>query len=341
MTDQTSQSGSGCIYSTPRARTRAIELGIDYKNIYGSGPDGLVIEKDILHASKHRPPLISPLAKKLAVLYNIDPLPITGTGFHNKIMAEDIQQVYSASEPDKTITPPENPAHKTTEDNPYKDEIPFSGIRKIIADKMMDSLLTLAQASHRVTVDMSEAVRLREQLKTCGIKVSYNDMVIRCTAKALSEHPIMNSSMGDASILLKKEINVGVAVATERGLLVPVIRHTDQKSLTEIAAESKDLAARTKSGSLLPDELSGGTFTVTNLGMFGIESFTAIINKPEAGILAVGKMEKRPAVRDDQIIILPLLQLSLTYDHRIVDGAPAALFLSRIKQLLENPGLLL
>ncbi len=341
MTDQKTTLSSR-IFSTPRARTRAKELGVDLTTIAGRGPEGLIIEKDILYAAEHHVSLISPLAKKLSLIHKIDPQTIAGSGFRGKIMAEDIRNACT-----KDTAPPETaPSGKSIpvaaqEDPSVRGEIPFSGMRKIIADRMQDSLLTMAQANHRITVDMSEAVRLREQLKSCDVKVSYNDIVIRCVAKALGEHPVMNSTMGETSILLKKEIHVGVAVATEKGLLVPVIRHADKKSLSEIAEESKDLAARTKSGTLLPDELSGGTFTVTNLGMFGIESFTAIINKPEAGILAVGKMEKQPAVRDDQIVIRPLMQLSLTYDHRIVDGAPAAAFLSRIKQLLETPALLL
>lgn len=340
MTDQNTKNFS-ILYSTPRAKTRAKELGVDLKTISGGGPGGLIIEKDILYTARHHSPLISPLAKKLSLLHNMDPQSISGSGFHNKVMAADIRNACTVSETPQSAALPAGTVSEDTKDHSLKGEIPFSGMRKIIADKMQDSLLTMAQASHRITVDMSEAIHLREQLKACDVKVSYNDIVIRCVAKALSEHPIMNSTMGDTSILLKKDINVGIAVATENGLLVPVIKHTDQKSLPEISSAGKDLAARTKSGTLLPDEMSEGTFTVTNLGMFGIESFTAIINKPEAGILAVGKMEKRPAVKDDQIVIRPLMQLSLTYDHRIVDGAPAAVFLSRIKQLLENPALLL
>ena len=152
---------------------------------------------------------------------------------------------------------------------------------------------------------------------------------------------MMNSTMDEQFITTKDYVNIGMAVATDNGLLVPVIRNADLMTLPEIASVSKDLASRTKENKLSPDELSGGTFTISNLGMFDIESFTAIINKPEAGILAVGKMEKKPVVQDDEIVIRPLMQLSLTYDHRIVDGAPAALFLRRIKQLLEAPGLLI
>lgn len=266
------------VFASPRAKTRAAERGIDYRRVPGSGPLGMVVERDILNAKAGA--------------------------------AEEHQ-------------------------------IPISGMRRIIAQRMLESLNTLAQANHRLTVDMTAAVALRKQLQAADIKVSYNDIVIRCTAKALTEFPMMNSTMDEQFITTKDYVNIGMAVATDNGLLVPVIRDADLMTLPEIASVSKDLASRTKENKLSPDELSGGTFTISNLGMFDIESFTAIINKPEAGILAVGKMEKKPVVQDDEIVIRPLMQLSLTYDHRIVDGAPAALFLRRIKQLLEAPGLLI
>ena len=340
MTDEKNSCTSPCIFSTPRARTCAKERNLDYKVISGSGPDGMILERDVLHATAAHVPRLSPLAKKLAKLHHIHPKSVSGTGFRGKIMAGDIRNLCADAAPAALKTADSaSPEEEILGGIPK--EIPLTGMRKIIADKMMDSLLTLAQANHRITADMSQAVQMREQLKTCGLKVSYNDLVIRCTAKALTEHPMMNATMGKTSIILQEDVNVGIAVATETGLLVPVIQHTDRKSLCEIAEISKDLAVRTKTGRLTPDEMSHGTFTVTNLGMYEIESFTAIINKHEAGILAVGKMEKKPVVQNDEIVIRPLMQLSLTYDHRIVDGAPAALFLRRIKQLLENPGLLL
>jgi pyruvate dehydrogenase E2 component (dihydrolipoamide acetyltransferase) len=268
-------------FSSPRARTKAEELGLDCAAIPGSGPMGMVIERDVLAQNVSRP-------------------------------------AASAGK-----------------------QIPISGMRRIIAQRMLDSLNTLAQANHRLTVDMSAAAALREQFKAADIKISYNDIVIRCVAKALTEFPMVNATMDEQYITLHDHVGVGMAVATETGLLVPVISNAHKLSLPEIAAKAKDLAQRTKENKLSPDELTGGTFTVSNLGMFDIESFTAIINKPEAGILAVGKMEKKPVVVDDQIVIRPMMQLSLTYDHRILDGAPAALFLRRIKQLLENPGLLI
>lgn len=271
-------------FSSPRARMCAQQRGIDYHTISGSGPLGMVIERDVLNA----------------IL-------------------------------------PESPAAPARGEH----QIPVSNMRRIIANRMLDSLNTLAQANHRLTVDMSAASDLRNQFKSADIKVSYNDIVIRCVAKALTEFPMVNASMDDKFITTKDYVNIGMAVATDTGLLVPVIRDADLMTLQQISAASKDLAARTKENKLSPDELTGGTFTISNLGMFDIESFTAVINKPEAGILAVGKIEKKPVVVNDEIVIRPMMQLSLTYDHRILDGAPAALFLRRIKELLEHPYLLL
>ena len=284
----------GRIFASPRAKMVAEEKGIDIAVLKGSGPDGLIIERDVLSAKP---------APKAA------PAPAAAA-------------------------PVEAGERETV--------IPLKGMRKIIAERMHQSLHDLAQANHRMEVDMTQCVAMREQLKALGVKVSYNDMVIRCVAKALTEFPMMNSSMTDTAIIQKHYVNVGMAVATDTGLLVPVIKDADKLSLTQISAASKDLGKRTKEGGLNPDELTGGTFTVTNLGMFGVDSFTAVINAPEAGILAVGQMKKKAIVLDDDsIAVRPMMWLSLTYDHRIVDGAPAAQFLGRIKQLLENPALLL
>ena len=287
--------GDGRIFASPRAKMVAEEKGIDIATLKGSGPDGLIIERDVLSAK--------PAPKAAPAVQAAPAAPV----------AEELETV-----------------------------IPLKGMRKIIAERMHQSLHDLAQANHRMEVDMSQCVAMRDQLKAAGVKVSYNDMVIRCVAKALTEFPMMNSSMTDTAIIQKHYVNVGMAVATDTGLLVPVIKGTDKMSLTQISEATKNLGKRTKEGGLNPDELTGGTFTVTNLGMFGVDSFTAVINAPEAGILAVGQMKKKAVVLDDDsIVVRPMMWLSLTYDHRIVDGAPAAQFLKRIKTLLETPALLL
>jgi len=202
---------------------------------------------------------------------------------------------------------------------------------------MHDSLQSMAQANHRINVDMSEAVRYRESLKANGIKISYNDIVIKCVAKALMEHPEMNCCMDEENMTFHDYVNMGMAVDTPRGLLVPVIKNADLLSVQEISAESARVAEGAKIGRISGADMSGATFTISNLGMFDIDDFTAIINPPEVGIIAVGKMEKKAVVIDDELVIRPVMQLSLTYDHRVVDGAPAARFLKRVKELLQAP----
>ena len=275
------------IFVTPRAKMRAEELNLDYNLVPGTGPQGLITERDIL-------------------------------GYHAANNNEVSQKV-----PDATI-------------------IPLSTMRQVIAKRMHESLQTMAQANHRMTADMTEAVKIREQFRVRGTKVSYNHIVLRCVAKALTEFPIINSSLTDGAIIQKGYVHLGLAVAVNGGLVVPVLRNADLMTLPQIAAAADQLIAKARNGELEQDDYTGGTFTVSNLGMFEVDSFTAIINPPEAGILAVGKISKKPVVtEDDSIVIRSLMELSLTYDHRVVDGAPAAKFLRRIKTLLENPWLLI
>lgn len=318
---------SGGHFITPRAKMTAQQQGIDPQNLSGSGPEGLVIERDVLNFTPSPAVKATPLARKTAVLEGVDLEGVEGTGSHNKITAADVK----------------NAVLLRSQGSALKEEqvIPFSGMRKVVAARMKESLLEMAQANHRITVDMTEAVRLRGLLKKNDTKISYNDIILRCTAKALTEFSEINSSWGTEGIVRKKYVNLGMAVAVDDGLLVPVIANAHLMTLPEIAVCSSELAAKAKNNQLSPDEFKGGTFTVSNLGMYDLDSFTAIINPPEAGILAVGKLAKQPVVQGDEIVIRSLMQLSLTYDHRIVDGAPAALFLRRIKELLENPGLLI
>ena len=316
----------GRVFATPRAKWRAEEQGIDYRQIPGSGPEGWIIERDVLAAP---PQKASPLARRVSALHEVPLAGITGTGLRGKIMAEDVRANLS-------------PSPVGAPDTPQDAVVPMSNMRRLIAERMMESLHSMAQATHRIEVDMDACVRLRDELKALDVKISYNDLVIRCAAKALREHPAMNAAMSEGQILQRGAVHIGMAVATDKGLLVPVIPHTDRMSLQTLAGYTQDLAQRTKEGRLQPDGLAGGTFTVSNLGMYGLDQFTAIINPPEAGILAVGALKTRPvALPDGSIAARPTMWLTLTYDHRIVDGAPAALFLARIKTLLEHPALLL
>lgn len=219
-----------------------------------------------------------------------------------------------------------------------KKVIALKGIRKIIAERMRKSLDTAAQANHRLRADATEMIKLKDELKSRGIKISITDILLKPVAIALIENPIMNATLTEEGIVFNEEINIGVAVAVSNGLIVPVIKGVDKLTLREIGERAFELVERTRSGKLKPDDISGGTFTVTNLGMYGIENFTAIINTPETGILAVGAIVKTPVVNEkDEIVIKPMMELSLTYDHRVVDGAPAAEFLLAVKKYIESP----
>lgn len=313
-------------FATPRAKLRAQERNIDIASVPATGPEGLVIERDVLG---YQPAAASPLARKVAEESGLSAANITGSGVRGKVMAEDVRMALASRQ-------------AAMPHGPLETVVPMDGMRLGIARHMRASLDTAAQANHSMWVDMSECVRLRERLKAAQVKVSFNDLVIRCTAKALGEFPQINASREGDAIVQKHYVNVGMAVATPRGLLVPVLRNADKKTLPELAAMTAEMSAKTKNGGITPDDLTGGTFTVTNLGMLGVDKFTAILNTPESGILAVGAVKKQPvALPDDSVGVRPMMWLTLTYDHCVTDGAPAARFLGRIKELLENPTLLL
>ena len=217
----------------------------------------------------------------------------------------------------------------------------MSGMRKAIAKNMQNSHMTSPTVTFNLGIDMTEMKRYREQLKAKEIKVSYTDLLVKFVAKALTEFPLLNCSVEDNKIIYKHYVNMGVAVALDNGLVVPNIVDADKKSLTEISAEVKELAKLAREGKLPPEKLRGGTFTITNLGMYGIESFSPIINQPEVAILGVNTMEDKVVVRNGEMCIRPIMNLSLTADHRVVDGSVAAQFLQRVKSLMENPALIL
>ena len=318
------------VFITPRARSFAAEKCIDFKSIKGTGPEGLIIERDIKETvfKLEVEPKSTPLAKKISDLNSIKLDDIKGTGPKGKVMKADVEEFLKSR---KSKEPQELNGHS----------IPFSGTRKVISDKMMQSLHEMAQANHRIKVDVSEVIRLKEKLKTEDIKVSITDIIIKVVSNALIKYPILNSSLLGEEIILKNYINIGIAVAIENGLIVPVIKNVNSMTLSEVSRISTELITKAKNNKLTLDEYTGGTFTISNLGMFDIDEFTAIINPPEAGILALGKIERVPVVENDNIVIKPIMMMSLTYDHRIVDGVPAAQFLQEIKKIIKNPYLLI
>jgi pyruvate dehydrogenase E2 component (dihydrolipoamide acetyltransferase) len=313
------------IYITPRARELAQSRGVDFSKVPGTGPDGLIIERDIIN-NLESSLNATPLARKIAGQHDVPLGDVSGTGARGKIVSADVMARFDAHTGSGART---------------GRVVPFAGMRKVIADRMVESLRTAAQLTHKMSVDMSEATRLRESLKKADKKVSFNDIISFAVCRALIEHPIMNSELTEDGILLKDYVNLGIAVALEDGLIVPVIRDADLMTLGELSAMTYGMADKAKNGKLKPDEYKGGSFTISNLGMFGLDSFTAIINQPESGILAVGVIEKKPVVRNDEITIRPMMELTLSYDHRVADGAPAAEFLAKVKRYLEQPYILL
>ena len=324
--------------ATPYAKKLAKEKGFDLHAIPATGYKGVVVAKDVLGFTPAAPAAptaeapksevkATPLAEKLAADLGIDLEAVKAA--HGRVLAEDLLR-YLAETREKTCA------------EPAREEVkPMSGMRKAIARNMLASVQTSPTVTFNLGVDMSEMKRYREQLKAKEIKVSYTDLLVKFVAKALTEFPLLNCSVQDNKIIYKHYVNMGVAVALDNGLLVPNIPDADKLSLTEISAQVKELAKQAREGKLPPERLQGGTFTITNLGMYGIESFTPIINQPEVAILGVNTMEDKVVVRNGEMVIRPIMNLSLTADHRVVDGSVAAQFLQRVKALLENPALML
>jgi len=286
----------------------------------------------------------SPRARKLAAEHGIDLTRLKGTGPGGRIVEQDVRAAIAAMEAE-IKEPSLAPAAVEAVPSPSESK-PLAGVRRIIAERMSTSAHTTAPVTLTTDVDATNLVQLRTLLKeqlepTLGFAISYTDILVAMVARALREYPYMNVRLAKDEIQQMAQIHIGVAVDTERGLLVPVIRHADQKGITEIARTLRDLVARARSGKSLPDDLSGGTFTITNLGMYDVDAFTPIINLPECAILGVGRLREVPAVYQGQVCVRQMMVLSLTFDHRLVDGAPAARFLQRIKQLVEQPYLLL
>ncbi|MGB9976700.1 dihydrolipoamide acetyltransferase family protein [Thermovenabulum sp.] len=312
------------IKASPAAKRVARENGVDLKEVTPSGPEGRIVERDVIsYLEKIK---TTPVAKKIAEEKGIDLSDIKkqeGERITKEDVLKKIKEDLSLMENVKRI--------------------PLSGPRKIIADKMKKSKIEAPHFYLTLSVDMTNAIKLREELsvkieKLTGVKLSLNDILIKSAGRALKEYPMLNSSIEDEFIIIKEDINIGLAVALEEGLVVPVIRNADKKGLSEISKESSELILKARSGKLLPDDYQGGTFTISNLGMFGIEEFKAVINLPESAILAVGKIVKTAVVdENDELKVKPIMKLTLSCDHRIIDGALGAKFLNRIKELLENP----
>lgn len=334
------------LYASPRARRLAEQQDVTLAELAGTGPEGAIVERDVRaylrksevkeRRSEISDTAITPVAKRLAEQSGVDWRQMAGTGPGGRIRREDVEAVLAHSQAE-AITPSERPEPASD----LLETIPLRGVRAVIAERMAASHNQTASVTLTAEADASALVRLRQDLTADGVEVSYNDLLLTILAKALGEHLRLNASLTADGIKLWRRIDIGLAVDTDRGLLVPVVRGVAGKGLAQIAQETKLLAERARAGQCTPDELRGGTFTLTNLGMFGIDAFTPIINLPETAILGVGRIRTQPVWVDDHVEPRQMVWLSLTFDHRLVDGGPAARFLQRVVQLVEKPHLLM
>ena len=330
------------IKASPAAKQLAEKLAIDLTQVKASGPGGRILESDIHRYIETRGPTptestrlkASPLARRLAKEFGLDITSIAGSGPDGRIVRDDVMQAST-----------EIPAQVFRAEPAASEVVELSGIRKIIAERMTMSVQTNASVTLHTEVDATTLVELRglfnEELEKREMSITYTDLLIKIVAIALREHRLLNATLTDEGIHMLADINIGVAVALEDGLVVPVVRNADQIGLAAISEQVKTLAEKARNNQLTPGELQGGTFTLTNLGNFGVDAFTPIINPPECAILGVGRIVKKPVVHNDEIAIRSMLALSLTFDHRVVDGAPAAQFLQTVSQYIQNPYLML
>lgn len=333
--------GEKRLLSTPSARRLAKELSVDLSLVPGSGASGKIKEDDVRKFHEEGPPAPknTPVAAEMAKQEGLDIITIKGTGENGKITKEDVERALAAK-----TAPPAATATAATP-SPVK-SIPMAGMRKAIADNMHASLQNAAQLTAFTEADVTEMVRFRdvvrqEYKRDESVKISYNDIIIMATARTLKLHPIMNSTLVNDEILLHDAVHMGIAVALDEGLIVPKLRNADAKSLIQIGKEARELAKKAREGTLGMEEVTDGTFTITNVSMLGMDGFTPVLNPPETGILGVGRVIQKPAVFGGEITIRHMMTLSLTFDHRVADGAPAMSFLNALARRLEQPMLLL
>jgi len=327
-------------FASPRARKLAAAKNVDLAQVAPTGYGGVRVTERDVNAYLAQAPKVTPVAQRMAADSGVDLRVVSGTGPGGRIVKEDVAAAVS-----RTVSPT---YAEVTE------RIPLKGVRGIIADRMGTSVHTTARVTLVMEMDATEFVAVRDRIKEkvekeWGFAPGYNDLLAKIVATALRQYPYMNARLAPSTgsgqvpdaIELLGHVNLGMAVDTERGLLVPVVRDADQKSLRQFGAEFRQLVERARTGRSLPDDLSGGTFTITNLGMYEVDAFTPVINLPQAAILGVGRIAPKVVPFKGEIAIRQMWTLSLVFDHRLVDGAPAARFLQSIKKMVEEPYLLL
>ena len=342
-------SGTGGIAS-PAARRLARELGIDLACVAGSGPGGRIVERDVQARQEVIGKIkITPLAAAVAAKAGLDISTLTGTGEGGKIVREDVARVLHPEKFAAEQNAGQGASQPTCASAVCSSEpssVPMEGMRKIIADNMLGSLQNSAQLTLVSEADVTACVHIINDFKARNKKnkdfrLSMNDMLILAASKALKMHPRMNATFDGQTITRHAEVHMGVAVALPEGLMVPVLHHADRLTLLEIAREARLLAGRARKGELTPDDMSGGTFTITNMAHSVVDFFTPILKPGETGILGVGRVVEKPVIREGAIVARSMMGLSLTFDHRVEDGAPAAEFLKTLVEYLAEPALLL
>ncbi|GAB5410953.1 MAG: pyruvate dehydrogenase complex dihydrolipoamide acetyltransferase [Chlamydiales bacterium] len=280
--------------------------------------------------------LASPLARKLAQESGIDLSAIKGSGPNGRIMSRDLKNAPKSTAQFGTTAMPTKPAGSYVEEA-------LSPMRKAIGSRLQASKTFIPHFYLQVEVDATAMMETRSQLKAGGVKVTFNDFIVRACAIALKEFPVINSGFNseNQTIIRFQTIDIAVAVTIDAGLITPIVRHADHKNISQLSQEVRELATRAKAGKLEPEEYRGGSFTISNLGMFGIHDFQAVINPPQAAILAVGGILDKPVVKSGSVVPGKVLPLSLSADHRVIDGSDSAQFMKRLKEILENPSLLL
>jgi pyruvate dehydrogenase E2 component (dihydrolipoamide acetyltransferase) len=320
---------AGRLVASPRARRLARELLIGLEHVRGTGPGGRIVEADVQATAKAgRAVRASPLARKVAQREGVDLASVRGGGTGGKVLKEDVLRAARA--------PAAAPAGPTAKAGQV---IPLTAMRRIVAERMVHSKRTIPCYYLEMDADVTDLVALRNELnaKGDGGKISFNDFVLKACAAALRAMPAVNSRWVEGGIERRGDVHIGLAVGLDEGLIVPVIRHVDRKSLRQVSAEAADLAQRARSKKLVPDEYQGGCMTVSNLGMFGVRSFIPVVNPGESTILGLGAVQDQVVFRQGSIEVRKVMSLALSVDHRLVDGAVGAQFLKMIRDGMEAP----
>jgi pyruvate dehydrogenase E2 component (dihydrolipoamide acetyltransferase) len=326
------------VFASPRARRLAREKGIDLEQVEPSGGRGVrIIERDVQGFLSHGYK-VTPVAMRVAAEAGVNLGALSGSGLGGRITRQDVERSLHPELSSRDSGAP-------SADPEILERVPLSGVRGVIAERMAKSVHTTARVTLVMEVDATQLDAMRQRLKAkveaeWGFAPGYNDLLAKIVASALRKHPYMNARLAEDAIEYLKPVNLGMAVDTEHGLLVPVIRDADRKSLRQFGLEFRALVERARSRKSLPDDLAGGTFTLTSLGAYGVDAFTPVINYPEAAILGVGRIAEKAVALEGKLAVRTMCTLSLVFDHRLVDGAPVARFLAYIKELVEEPYLL-